>query len=312
MPEIRRSVVEALHRTARHLRNKNSWDISDIVDEVDEFRPRLSAAKKRCSLPAGFDWYPYDSFSSIAHLKTLLTGERRKLLALAEGYPVLDAGCGDGHIAYFFEHLGFPVHAVDHHSTNYNGLTGVRALRTELRSSIEIYDVDFDKQFTLPQQTYGLVLFFGVLYHLKNPFYVLEALSLRARYCLLSTRIARFTPDHATDLRDIPMAYLVDDGETNDDDTNYWIFSEAGLKRLLKRAGWTITDFMSTGARVDSDPVLADKDERVFCLLESRYTALDIDARLAEGWFGLDGKARWTARRFSFVLPRPVTDASTA
>jgi hypothetical protein len=270
----------------------------------------LNSVQNKCSLPSGQDWYPYHTFSSIDRLEALLTGEHRKLLALTEGYPVLDVGCGDGGLSYFFEDLGLSVHAIDHPATNYNGMQGVRALKTALGSAVEITEVDLDHQFVLPRQTYGLVLLLGVLYHLKNPIFLLEELSIRAKYCLLSTRIARLTPDHATDLSEIPAAYLVGDRETNDDCTNYWIFSDAGLRRLFERTGWRVCEFMTVGAKEASDPVHAENDERAFCLLESRNTNLDLDARLAEGWYGQEGTCRWTAQKFSFVVRRPLLDRS--
>ena len=290
--------------------DKRSWDIAQIVTMVHEFEARFNAVKEHCSLPAGREWYPYHTFSSIDMLETVLTGDRRKLIALTEGYPILDVGCGDGGLSYFFEDLGLPVHAIDHPSTNYNGMEGVRALKPALNSSVEIGEVDLDRQFVLPRQTYGLILLFGVLYHLKNPIFVLEELSVRAKYCLVSTRIAKFTPDHKTELSDIPAAYLVGDRETNDDCTNYWIFSATGLRRLFDRTGWRVCDLATVGAVGASDPVHAESDERAFCLLESRNTNLEMDARLAEGWYGQEGTCRWTSQRFSFVVRRPLLTRS--
>ncbi|HYL73635.1 MAG TPA: methyltransferase domain-containing protein [Bryobacteraceae bacterium] len=291
--------------------DKRLWDIGEIVTAVHEFEQRLNAAKERAVLPEGRSWYPYYTFASIEMLEVLLTGERRKLLALTEGYPVLDIGCADGDLSYFFEECGLEVHAIDHPSTNYNSMEGVRAVKAALHSAVKIGEVDLDSQFALPRQTYGLVLLFGVLYHLKNPIYVLEALSRRAKYCLLSTRIARMTPDHATELRDIPVGYLLGQGETNDDVTNYWIFSDAGLKRLFERTGWRVCDFITVGAREASDPVHDENDERAFCLLQSCNTDLDLDARLGEGWYDWDGTYRWTAHRFSFHVRRPRLKRST-
>jgi len=286
--------------------------MAQIVSAVHDFEQRFNEVKQNCPLPAGRDWYPYHTFSSIDMLESVLTGDRRKLLSLTQGYPVLDIGCGDGGLSYFFEDVGLPVHAIDHPSTNYNGMEGVRALKKALGSAVEISEVDLDRQFALPRQTYGLVLLLGVLYHLKNPFYVLEALSKRARYCLLSTRIARYTPDHLTDLEKIPVAYLLGDRETNDDPTNYWIFSRAGLMQLFQRTGWLVRDFATAGAERSSDPIHADHDERAFCLLESANTDLNLDARLTEGWHRLEGSCRWTTQRFSFLIQCPRATRSTA
>ena len=67
---------------------------------------------------------------------------------------------------------------------------------------------------TTPHPSYGFVVLLGILYHLKNPFLVLETLAGVADYCLLSTRIARLAPDGAR-LQGLPVAYLL--GEDEDD-----------------------------------------------------------------------------------------------
>src|ERR1700676_3605583 len=72
--------------------DKRSWDITQIVTAVHDFEQRFNSVKNSCSLPAGRDWYPYHTFSSIDMLESMLTGDHRKLLSLTEGYPVLDIG----------------------------------------------------------------------------------------------------------------------------------------------------------------------------------------------------------------------------
>jgi hypothetical protein len=129
-----------------------------------------------------------------------------------------------------------------------------------------------------------LAFFLGILYHLKNPLGALESLARSARYALVSTRIARYnlaptapTGDDVNkvrvDLRSVPAAYLVDNFETNNDPTNYWMFSEAGLRRVLDRAGWDVLDFITLGNTATSDPATNEGDERAFCLVRSRHHA---------------------------------------
>jgi hypothetical protein len=270
-----------------------------LLAPAHDFRLRLDRIKSRHA--GGFDWYPYDSLGNVTHFDALLTGERRDLLSLASGDPILDAGCADGELAFFFESLGCQVHAVDHPLSNHNGMAGVQALKEALNSSIEIHSVDLDAQFSLPLPHYSLAFLLGALYHLKNPFYTLEKLSQHASYCLLSTRVARRYPD-GKPIGDQPIAYLVDDLELNSDDTNFWIFSPAGLRRLLKRAHWNVLDQISVGDTKASDPVK--RDERVFCLAQSTWAMANVD--LLEGWHEAEPEGwRWTARRFS-ALARPA------
>jgi len=147
----------------------------------------------------------------------------------------------------------------------------VRALKESLGSDIRVHEVDLDSQFRLPDSDYGLVFFFGILYHLKNPYFVLEELAKRADYCLLSTRVARQTPDGGAHIGPYPLAYLVGETELNGDHTNYWIFSEGGLRRILRRTGWLVEAYVTLGNTVSSDPVHAEADERAFCLVKSLH-----------------------------------------
>jgi hypothetical protein len=270
-----------------------SRDVHELIGLARDFRRRLDAVKSTHS--GGFEWYPYDSLSNLAHFDKLLSGQRRDIPALAAGKPILDAGCADGDLAFFFESLGCEVHAVDHPVSNHNGMAGVYTLKEALGSKIEIHAADLDAQFSLPRTHYSLAFLLGALYHLKNPFYVLEKLSQHCNYCLLSTRIARAYPD-GTPIGERPVAYLVDDLELNADDSNFWIFSPAGLRRLLKRAHWEVLDQISAGDSAGSDPV--SRDERTFCLVRSTWALANVD--LLEGWHEAESEGwRWTMRRFA-------------
>ena len=273
-------------------------DIGELPAKAIPFKQRLDRAK---AAHRGFEWYPYNSLSNLAHLDRLLTGPQRDLARIIGEGTVLDLGCADGDLSFFFESLGANVHAVDHPTTNHNGMRGVRALKAALQSNVEIFTIDIDRQFTLPQARYGLAIFLGAIYHLKNPFYALETLARHCTYAVMSTRVARLLPDRTTAISDSPIAYLVGEDELNADDSNYWIFSDKGLRRLLQRTRWQVVDWISIGDTAGSDPVNPEHDERVFCLARSCYGMRHLD--LTSGWHEPEeGGWRWSERRFSAAV----------
>jgi hypothetical protein len=281
-------------------------DISVLLPRSIEFRARFEAMQRELN-PSLFGWYPYDTFANFHHFERLLSGDRRRLLALAGGLPVIDIGCADGALAFFLESLGLRVHALDHPSSNYNRMQGVAALKEALGSRVEILAADLERELFLPEPLYGLAFLLGTLYHLKNPFHVLESLATRARYLLLSTRVARYTPGRRTDLAEEPVAYLLAAGEAASDWTNFWIFSEAGLGRLLDRSGWRVADYLVVGPGESAEPAACGADARAFCLAESRLAALENNLRLLEGWHELEYVTwRWTTKRFSVAADAPA------
>jgi hypothetical protein len=256
-------------------------DIKDINLQAGRFRQRLDQLKNQLA-PKEFGWYPYGTLDNFSLLDRLLTGSNRCLLDLMGDGLSVDIGAADGDTAFFLESLGRRMHVVDYAPTNFNGCRGVRLLKSALSSSVEIAEIDLDRRFELPAPRYELAFFLGILYHLKNPYAVLEGLAHSARHALLSTRVARFNlpegvssgngvNDRRIELAQVPVGYLVDDLECNNDPTNFWIFSEAGLRRLLRRTGWDIVDFLSVGNTTTSDPATPAGDERAFCLVRSRH-----------------------------------------
>jgi tRNA (mo5U34)-methyltransferase len=244
--------------------------IGAIRDRAFAFRESLQRTK--LELAPENEWYPYDSLSNFAHLDRLLTDKAASLFDDVRGWTIADIGAADGDVAFFLESLGAgTIDIIDNPPTNWNGLRGAARMRDALASKVTIHTVDLDAQFKLPRETYSLIVFLGILYHLKNPFYILEQLAKASSRLLLSTRITRFANDLTTDLSNIPVAYLVDRFETNNDPTNFWIFSDAGLKRIIDRAGWDIEAYMTVGNTENSNPSTWDGDERAFCLLRSRF-----------------------------------------
>ena len=93
--------------------------------------------------------------------------------------------------------------------------------------------------------------------------------SVRQTNCLISTRVARYSGDRTTLIRGESLAYLLAPDECNNDATNFWIFSEQGLRRILARTGWTVLDYLSVGETRKSDPASTAGDERAFVLARS-------------------------------------------
>lgn len=275
-------------------------DIGELRDRANVFEEKLDRIKAQLARQQ-IPWYPYRTLLNYEILEKLLSGPRRRLLDLAGGDPILDIGCADGANSFFLETLGCQVVAIDNSGTNQNQLRGFHALKSALESSVVLYPVDLDSQFSLPAGIFGLAFFLGVLYHLKNPYYILEALAGRVRYCLLSTRVAQRT-QLGTPMQDEALVYLLDPDECNHDRTNHWIFSETALRRLLHQTGWNMQDFITTGDKRKSEPARVDRDQRAFCLLESRvYRRYAVT--LLDGWHALEQNSfRWTERRFSIEL----------
>ncbi len=238
---------------------------TSIVADASAFEVRLKATK--AEIGDAIPWYPYGSLNNFIHLADILA--QHPIASLTRNHRVADIGAADGELAFFMESLGYSVDVIDHAPTNFNGMRAIRALKQHLASRIEIHDVDLDAQFSLPETEYDLVFFLGILYHLKNPYYAMEHLAKRARHLFVSTRIARFTPD-GTSIEGSTVAYLLDRTESNNDATNFWIFSRAGLLRLFDRTGWEVLAFKTVGDTVQSNPRDNDHDERAFALLRQR------------------------------------------
>lgn len=220
-------------------------------------------------------WYPYQTLRNVGVLEQLLTGTGLDFLQLCQGphRKIADIGGADGDLAFLLEQMGLSVDLIDNEPTNFNHLQGARILKEALHSNVMIRTVDLDSQFTLSGEKYDAIFLLGILYHLKNPFFVLEKLAAITRYCFLSTRIARQT-DNGQQISQGPIAYLLGPQECNNDSTNFWIFSEEGLKRLINRTGWDLLSYLSIGVTANSTPADPEQDERAFCLLRSKMVPM--------------------------------------
>ena len=118
-------------------------EIRELIARALEFRETLVKVRSRISR-RDFDWYPWDSFGGLTLFDRLLTGPNRFLRPLIGDDPVLDVGCGDGDLAFFFESLGCRVCAIDQESSNFNRMQGVSTTKTALDSSVRIESLDLE------------------------------------------------------------------------------------------------------------------------------------------------------------------------
>lgn len=281
---------------------------SEFLQRGEMFRAELQALKHRLPVP-DYGWYPYETLSALGILTKLIEPIFDEVAPALSTGPVADIGCADGDLGLLCAYLGGKVDAIDHIESSFNQMRGIDVLREALGLPLDVHDIDLDGRFHLPRSDYRFVFFLGTLYHLKNPYYVLENLASHADWCVLSTRIAQVTA-HQTPIEEDPVAYLLDPREANDDPTNYWIFSPAGLLRLLSRAGWTVFGHERIGPRLNSDPVRPEADERMFVLLKSRPRHPDLLVRALHGWYAPENEAwRWTAKTFALEVVPPAKGA---
>ena len=281
---------------------------NEFLRQGEIFRAELQTLKHRLVVP-DYGWYPYETLSALGILTKLIEPVFDEVAEALSSGPVADIGCADGDLALLCAYLGAQVDAIDHMESSFNQMRGIDVLREALGLSLDVHDIDLDGRFHLPRSDYRFAFFLGTLYHLKNPYYVLENLAWHADWCVLSTKIAQITP-RQTHIEEDPVAYLLDAREANNDPTNYWIFSPTGLLRLLCRTGWTVFGHERIGPRLSSDPVHPEADERMFVLLKSRPRHPGLLVRALHGWYAPENdRWRWTAKTFALEVVPPADGA---
>jgi tRNA (mo5U34)-methyltransferase len=189
------------------------------------------------------------------------------------GKKVLDVGTRDGFFAFELERQGAEVLAVDYADMD---LTGFAAAKRIYGSRVEylqanIYDLD-------PERigTFDIVLFLGVLYHLRHPLLALDRLRSLCRELLIVESLtcdARvFTgfetgqplAELAPRLTDVPIAQFLPVGRYHSDPTNKWVPSMACLRALLEDARFAPGPSHAWGDRalVHARPVEDPKTQR--------------------------------------------------
>jgi tRNA (mo5U34)-methyltransferase len=169
-----------------------------------------------------------------------------------DGCRALDIGCNAGFYSFQLARRGAHVLAIDHDphylrqarwAREQYGLTA----RVELRQ-LGVYDLArLDEQF-------DLVLFLGVLYHLRYPLLGLDLVSERVRGRLVLQTLTlpgeeeiTAPPDLSLDERDRllapgwpAMAFV--EHRMAEDPTNWWLANAAAVEAMLRSAGLRVLD----------------------------------------------------------------------
>lgn len=153
-----------------------------------------------------------------------------------EGLSVLDIGAWDGFFSFECERRGAArVVAADYYSWHGSGWgtkAGFTLAREVLGSKVE--DIDIDVMDLAPERvgTFDLVLFLGVLYHLRHPFLALERVS-----SVVKDRLIVETVVDMVGFGRAAMAFYPS-RELNNDPTNWWAPNVPAMCGMLESLGF--------------------------------------------------------------------------
>jgi SAM-dependent methyltransferase len=175
------------------------------------------------SAPPVFDQQHYELLNRArGDVVRSLLGELNSSLRLE---TAIDVGCGIGYFSGFLQSMGFDVTAVDGRADN-----AAEATRRIPFISFHVMNAEDPQLQSLG--TFDLVLCFGLLYHLENPFLVIRQLQAMTRSLLLVEGMC--VPGEQSTME------LLDEGSIDDQGLNYVGFypSEPCLIKMLYRAGY--------------------------------------------------------------------------
>src|SRR5262245_29151835 len=167
------------------------------------------------------------------------------------GRTVLDVGAWDGFFSFEAERRGAArVVATDHFSWSGGGWgtkAGFQLAREALNSRVE--DVDIDVMDLSPERvgTFDIVLFLGVLYHLRHPLLALERVASVTRRVLILETVVDMVGIRR------PAAAFYPATELSNDPTNWWGPNVPAVHGMLRNVGFdrieTITPQRSAAYR---------------------------------------------------------------
>src|SRR4051794_11367895 len=172
-----------------------------------------------------------------------------------DGWSALDIGCNAGFYSFELARRGAEVVGIDADDHYLEQARWARSLygydeRVELRRQT-VYDL------ARSDETFDLVLFMGVLYHLRHPLLALDAVAARARTLVVlqtltvETDNGRAGPRHFANLDWEERGRLLEEGwpamlfveqKLFGDPTNWWVPTPAAVEAMARTAGLEILE----------------------------------------------------------------------
>jgi tRNA (mo5U34)-methyltransferase len=153
------------------------------------------------------------------------------------GLRVLDVGCRDGFFAFELERRGATVTALDHADPTATGF----AIAAEVLGSKVAYVVD--NVYNLTPKRHGvfdLVLFLGVLYHLRNPMLALDRVRGVVKAGALVWVETQIIPSPTLASLPEPIWQMFPRDTLHGDATNQWAPNLAGLRCALEECEFKV------------------------------------------------------------------------
>jgi tRNA (mo5U34)-methyltransferase len=217
---------------------------------LDEEIARLSPWFHNLHLPDGTQTAPGHPLGDFPSVKWRQIAPH--IPARLDGWRVLDIGCNAGFYTFQLASRGAHVTAIDI-DAHYLAQAEWGATQFGLSDQVEFRQMSV-YELAGTSETYDLVWFLGVLYHLRHPLLALDLLRTKTRRMMVLQTMtmpgtAVYTPPRAVGLddRDIMlkngwplMAFI--EGELADDPTNWWAPNHACVEAMVRSAGFRVLD----------------------------------------------------------------------
>ena len=171
---------------------------------------------------------------------------RIKMPADLSGRSVLDVGAWDGFYSFEAERRGAArVVAADHYAWHGEGWgtglgkAGFELARAALDSRVDDVDIDVMDLSADRLGAFDVVLFLGVLYHLRDPLLALERVSSVTTHMLILETVVDMVGISR------PAAAFYPARELNDDPTNWWGPNQAAVAGMLRSVGFARVEQIS-------------------------------------------------------------------